>query len=100
MVVVDVHDEEEDATGQDHGARHEEKVLVVLEDVHQEPCNVRKAGMEKGIGFRLCLTNKQVLHHNRQNPTFPHSQTSVSTTKPRFGFGASVRDGEIDCGPS
>lgn len=52
MVVVDVHDKEEDATGQDHGATHEEKVLVVLEDIHQEPCDVRKAGMGKGIGLR------------------------------------------------
>lgn len=55
---------------------------------------MKKAGMEKGVGFLLCLTNKHVLHHNRRNPTFPHSQTSASTTKPRFGFGASVRDGE------
>lgn len=37
MVVVDVHDKEEDTTSQDHGATHEEKVLVVLEDIHQEP---------------------------------------------------------------
>lgn len=74
MVVVDVHGKEEDATGQDHGATHEEKVLVVLEDIHQEPCDVRRAGMEKGIGFTLGLTNK---HVNKQ------------TCKPRFGFGVS-----------
>lgn len=42
VVVVDVHDKEEETAGQDDGATHEEKVLVVLEDVHQEPCREKK----------------------------------------------------------
>lgn len=44
-IVVKVHDEKEDPAADDHGAAQEEEVLVVIEDIHQQPWE----GIRNGI---------------------------------------------------